>query len=604
MRKLLGVLLTVGLILGVPASPALAVDGAPGADALPGASLSEETPAVSLTEPGELSDSGNIDPSEDAAEPDVGTTLHREIAPEQTEPEEIDPAQPEPIAAPTRLPSVSGTAQVEQTLRGSVGEWDGEDLAFAMQWQVDGVDILGATSETFLLLRDYASTSVRLAVTASRPGVEPFTVFSDAVFIKAGLLTAGALKVSGSTSVGQKLSVAAQGSQPSGATLSYQWKRAGTAIPGATKASYTLTSQDLGKQITVTVTSTLTGFAPAVASAGAGKSIAAGALTSVTPKISGAAVVGTMLKSSMGSWKPGGTALKYQWKRNGTAIAKATGSSYKLTTADVGKKITLSVTGSLAGYTSRTVTSTATGTVLRTLSATPAPKISGSSKVGAKLTVSTGTWKPAPVSLSYQWLRNGKAISGATKSSYTLAKADGGAKITVRVTGKKSGYASVTKVSTSRSIPKVLSTAKPKISGSALVGSKLTVSRGKWTAGTKISTQWLRNGSAIRGATGASYTLRNADIGTKISVQVSGSKSGYSTATQVSAATAAVKTPSRTKPITAGNCPAWAPIKGNQGRSDWIYHVPGSTYYSRTIPEECFSTTRAAEAAGYRAPLR
>ena len=579
MRKLLGVLLTVGLMLGVPTAPSYANDVAPPTEPLVGVDLTGEPPMVS------------------AAEAD-------ETESEAVEPTEPGPTTAEPIAAPTVLPSVSGTAQVEQTLRGAVGEWNGEDLAFALQWQVDEVDVPGAAGETFLLLRDYANKNVRLAVTASRPGVEPMTVFSESVQITAGLLVAGALKVSGSTSVGQKLSVTAQSSQPSGATLSYQWKRAGATIPGATQASYTLTAQDLGKQITVTVTSTVTGFAPAVASAGAGKTISAGALTTVTPRVSGGAVVGTTLKSSVGSWTPSGTALKYQWKRNGVAIARATGSNYKLTTADAGKKITLSVTGSLAGYTSRTITSAPTGTVLRALSASPVPKISGTAKVGAKLTVSAGTWKPAPVTLSYQWLRNGKAISGATKPSYTLAKADGGAQITVRVTGKKPGYASVTKVASSRSIPKVLSGAQPKISGSALVGSKLTVGRGKWTAGTKLSTQWLRNGTAIRGATGASYTLRSADIGTKISVRVTGSQSGYSTASRVSAATATVKTPSRTKPSSGGNCPAWAPIKGNQGRYDWIYHVPGSTYYNRTIPEECFSTTRAAEAAGYRAPLR
>lgn len=64
------------------------------------------------------------------------------------------------------------------------------------------------------------------------------------------------------------------------------------------------------------------------------------------------------------------------------------------------------------------------------------------------------------------------------------------------------------------------------------------------------------------------------------------------------------KRPSRTSPDASGECPSWAPIKGNQGSYDWIYHVPGSTYYSRTYAEECFTTRRAAENAGYRAPLR
>ncbi|MET1034298.1 MAG: hypothetical protein ABWX68_03525 [Arthrobacter sp.] len=50
-------------------------------------------------------------------------------------------------------------------------------------------------------------------------------------------------------------------------------------------------------------------------------------------------------------------------------------------------------------------------------------------------------------------------------------------------------------------------------------------------------------------------------------------------------------------------CPAGYPVKGNRTGSDneWKYHVPGGRYYAVTAPEECFSTTAAARAAGYRA---
>lgn len=49
------------------------------------------------------------------------------------------------------------------------------------------------------------------------------------------------------------------------------------------------------------------------------------------------------------------------------------------------------------------------------------------------------------------------------------------------------------------------------------------------------------------------------------------------------------------------DCPAEAPIKGNQGSSEWIYHLPEDAYYEATNPEECFATEAAARAAGYRA---
>lgn len=53
------------------------------------------------------------------------------------------------------------------------------------------------------------------------------------------------------------------------------------------------------------------------------------------------------------------------------------------------------------------------------------------------------------------------------------------------------------------------------------------------------------------------------------------------------------------------NCPKGYPVKGNHSSSgEYIYHVKGGAYYSRTKPEECFTTPAAAEAAGYRASKR
>jgi ribosomal protein S6 len=48
---------------------------------------------------------------------------------------------------------------------------------------------------------------------------------------------------------------------------------------------------------------------------------------------------------------------------------------------------------------------------------------------------------------------------------------------------------------------------------------------------------------------------------------------------------------------TSGECPDDYPIKGNA--SSMLYHSPGSPSYKRTIPEFCFASTAAAEAAGF-----
>lgn len=77
----------------------------------------------------------------------------------------------------------------------------------------------------------------------------------------------------------------------------------------------------------------------------------------------------------------------------------------------------------------------------------PKPRITGTAKVGQTLTAVTGTWKPQPVSFNYKWYRSGKAIKGATKATYTVAKADKGKKLTVKVTTKGTGYKTVARTS-------------------------------------------------------------------------------------------------------------------------------------------------------------
>jgi len=161
-----------------------------------------------------------------------------------------------------------------------------------------------------------------------------------------------------------------------------------------------------------------------------------------TPKISGSATVGVTLKIT---GLPKGTTLSYRWKRNGVAISGATRSTYKIVTADLGKKLTVTVTSKRSGYTTRTKTSAATSAVLRPF-ATHTPAISGTARVGSTLKVTMAAWSPTP-KYTYQWYRNGVAIVGATTSSRVLATADAGTRLTVKVTGTRSGYRTASKTS-------------------------------------------------------------------------------------------------------------------------------------------------------------
>jgi hypothetical protein len=129
-----------------------------------------------------------------------------------------------------------------------------------------------------------------------------------------------------------------------------------------------------------------------------------------------------------------GTDPRYQWNKDGVAIAGATSATYTVTTVAGDNGARFSVTVSNA---SGTVTSAAA-----TLTVVPPPTapsftrapVTASVIAGATATFSAEAAGTAP--LTYQWLRGGVAIAGATLANYSLvtALADNGAQFTVRVT--------------------------------------------------------------------------------------------------------------------------------------------------------------------------
>ncbi|WP_165700143.1 CHAP domain-containing protein [Ornithinimicrobium ciconiae] len=170
-----------------------------------------------------------------------------------------------------------------------------------------------------------------------------------------------------------------------------------------------------------------------------------------TPSVSGSFVVDSTITAVPGTWKPTAT-LKYQWKRDGANISGATKQNYKLAQSDIGKKVSVSVTGSRSGYKTTTKTSAAKVVTAATLPGPhPVPTISGSAKHGSTLTAQPGAWAVG-VSLKYQWKRGGSTISGATAKTYKLVEADIGKRLTVTVTGSKLGHKSVAKTSAATAV--------------------------------------------------------------------------------------------------------------------------------------------------------
>jgi hypothetical protein len=89
--------------------------------------------------------------------------------------------------------------------------------------------------------------------------------------------------------------------------------------------------------------------------------------------------------------------------------------------------------------------------------------------------------------------------------------------------------------------PKAFKAAKPVIKGKAKVGQKLKAKAGAWSPKPALSYQWYRGGKAIAKATAATYKVKAADKGKRLTVKVTASKAGYATAVKASAKTKTVK---------------------------------------------------------------
>ncbi|WP_345751974.1 CHAP domain-containing protein [Microbacterium rhizophilus] len=179
--------------------------------------------------------------------------------------------------------------------------------------------------------------------------------------------------------------------------------------------------------------------------------VPAPAITGSVPTISGTVAVDATVKAAPGAWGPAGVALAYQWMRDGYAIAGATAASYRVTMADAGAKLTVRVTGSRSGSAAVVRTSAAVAVPVPVI-AGPVPAVAGTLRAGSMLALNAGTWAPMGVKVTYQWLRNGRPIPGATGRTYRLATADVAKVITARVTGTAPGLRTLVRTSTATAV--------------------------------------------------------------------------------------------------------------------------------------------------------
>ncbi|GAA0998928.1 hypothetical protein GCM10009563_23740 [Subtercola frigoramans] len=436
----------------------------------------------------------------------------------------------------TSTPTVTGATTVGSTVTADPGQWS-PAAQFSFQWNINGQATAGATSQSWLLPPETFGKTLSVTITGSSDGRNTTsTTSTQPITVSPGTLASALPTLTGSPTVGQTVTANPGSWQPAPVAFTYTWMRDGIPVPGSTAAAYLLTSADAGKQLSVKVVGTKTGYSASSRSS-TPVTIARPLTSTPVPTIAGTPRVGATLTATAGAWAPAPVTLAYQWMRGSTAIAGATSATYTLVNADAGQAITVRIIGSKPGYAPTTKTS-APATIEKLLSPIPVPTISGTPTVGQTVTAVPGSWGPAPVTLSYQWLRGGTVITGATATTYKLTAMDADKNVSVQVTGAKPGYTTTSKVSASLAVKRQLTaTPTPTITGTARVGSTLTAIPGAWApAPVTLSYQWLRAGAPIAGATTSSYTLTTADAGKSITLSVSGSKVGYTTALATSLA--------------------------------------------------------------------
>ncbi len=343
-------------------------------------------------------------------------------------------------------------------------------------------------------------------------------------------------------------------------SYSYQWQRSATGqtwvgVGGATSASYTVRTVDVGMAIRVVVVAANASGSRSAASAPTPPVLPAPPVNLSPPQVSGGPMANETLAATPGSWSGAPTSYVYAWERcdldggNCVAIEGTAGVSYTLASADVGRRVRVVVTASNAGG-SASAASQASAAVEAAAPPTSltSPSIAGVAQANETLTADAGSWSGWPT-LAYRWQQSGDGgqtfsdIPDAVGSTYTPGATEIGLHIRVRVIAtNRAGEATAVSNVAGPVLPATpvelpVNLLHPTMAGVLQVAGRLTARPGTWSGSPAYAYQWQRatDGGSIwadlAGAIGQTYTLGPSDVGAAVRVMVTAvNSSGSATA--------------------------------------------------------------------------
>ena len=427
-------------------------------------------------------------------------------------------AGPAAVLAPSfAAPGLAAAPKVGVAIAPDLGGWRGSPT-LALQWLRDGVAIAGATGLSYVPAAADDGRLVAVRVTATN-ALGTAAAETPAVRVTRVAPVAARPLADVTADLGGAAITVAAAAAFDGDGLAFAVSGPGATIDTATGV-VTLSTATLRNGERVTVTAANSG-----GSAASGFSLTVRpSLPAVlaAPALSGSGRIGAPVTLSPGNWS-GAPDLAFQWLAGGAAIAGATGTSYTPVAADDRKQLAVRVTATNAGGSAEALTP-GLG-VTRTPPAAVAPLGDVATYRGAAALVLDAARAFSGEGLAFAVAGAGATVQAATgRVTVPTAAVLAGAAVTVTATNSggeaATGFRATVTAAPAPVLPFLLTV--PLLAGSARIGSTLTAGTGTW-GGYPAPTaprQWLRDGVAIAGASGASYRLAPADDGRAICCRV------------------------------------------------------------------------------------